>query len=99
MLSQIVNTNFAWDWGAVGLFGGAIYGVYQTVISSQIKSAVQDLKLTIQDRFATVEKDVAVNFAKHLSMVEDVRNLQNEMVQIQKDIAFRDGLRHSSSGG
>ena len=79
------------DWSAVGVIGGAIYATYQTITSAQIKNAVMELKLTIQDRFATVEKTIAVNYERHLTLAGSVKELQDQILQLQKDIAFRDG--------
>lgn len=79
------------DWASIGVIGGAIYTTYQAITNSQIKSAILELKLSIQDRFARIEKEVAINYERHLTLSGSVKDLQDQIIQLHKDIAFRDG--------
>lgn len=79
------------DWGSIGVIGGAIYATYQAFSTNQIKSAVLELKLAIQERLSVIEQRVAVNYEKHASLAGTVKELQDQIVQLHKDIAFRDG--------
>lgn len=80
------------DWTSVGVIGGAAYAVYQTLSTNQIKTAILELKLSIQERLSTIEQRVAVNYEKHATLAGTVKDLQDQIVQLHKDIAFRDGL-------
>lgn len=95
MLFPIAATNggAVLDWGAIGVIGGAIYSTYQVLTNNQIKNAILQLELAIQDRFAKVEREVAVNYEKFANVQQDVSQLQRDLIQVQKDIAFRDGLQ------
>lgn len=81
----------ALDWGSVGVIGGAVYTTYQAITNNQIKNAILELKLSIQDRFASIEKEVAINYERHMTLDGVVKSLQLEIIQLHKDIAFRDG--------
>lgn len=91
----MIDSSFSLNWGAVGVIGGAVYTTYQVLTNNLIQRAILELKLTIQDRFAKIEERVSVNYEKHLSLMESVRDLQMQIIQLQKDIAYRDGM-HSS---
>ncbi len=79
------------DWTAVGVIGGAVYATYQMVATNQIKSAVLELKLSIQEKISSIEQKVAVNYEKHATLAGSVKELRDEILQLHKDIAFRDG--------
>lgn len=87
----MIATPSSLDWNGVGVIGGAIYATYQVLTNNQIKNAVLELKLSISDRFARVEQAVAVNYERHLTLVGAVKDLQEQIIQLHKDIAFRDG--------
>lgn len=89
---MIVEASFLGvDWTSVGVIGGAVYALYQTFSTGQIKSAILELKLSIQERLSTIEQRVAVNYEKHATLAGTVKELQDQIVQLHKDIAFRDG--------
>lgn len=91
MLLLSVGDNIAINWEAVGVIGGAIYATYQVLTNNAIRGAVLELKLAIQDRFAKIEQTVAVNFERQLALERDVKELQRQILQTQRDIAYRDG--------
>lgn len=97
MLALLPSANLALDWGAVGVIGGAVFALYQIITSQAIKTAISELRLTIQDRFATVEKEVALNYERHLTLAGVVRDQAADIAQLQKDIAYRDGRNHSQT--
>lgn len=80
------------DWGAIGVIGGAVYTTYQALTNNSIKSAILELKLAIQDRFAKVEQDIALNFERHLTLSGTVKELQDQIVKLQNDLAYRDAI-------
>ncbi len=79
------------DWGSIGVIGGAIYATYQALTNNQIKNAILELKLSISDRFAKIEQDIAINYERHLTLKGSVEELQKEIIMLHKDIAYRDG--------
>lgn len=79
------------DWTSVGVIGGAVYATYQAFSTNQIKSAILELKLSIQERLSTIEQKVAVNYEKHASLAGTVKELQDQIISLHKDIAYRDG--------
>jgi hypothetical protein len=87
------------DWSAVGVIGGAVYATYQTITSNQIKSAILGLKLSIQDRFAEIEQKVAVEAQKHMTLEGSVKELKEQIIMLNRDIAYRDGQHQAHSGG
>ena len=68
------------DWGAIGVLGGAIYTTYQALTNNSIKNAILELKLAVQDRFAKVEKDVALSMERHLTLAGSVKDLEDKIV-------------------
>lgn len=80
------------DWGAIGVLGGAIYTTYQALTNNSIKNAILELKLAVQDRFAKVEQDVALAIQRHLTLEGSVKELEAQVIQLQKDIAYRDAI-------
>ena len=80
------------DWGSIGVLGGAIYATYQALTNSAIKNAILELKLTIGDRFAKIEQTVALGVERHTTLAGSVKELQDQVVQLQKDIAYRDAI-------
>lgn len=87
------------DWGAIGVLGGAVYATYSTVVNGQIKSAVQELKLEVLNRFGKIEQTVAVNYEKYLSLEASVRDLEKQVAQLKQDIAYRDRLHAKLPNG
>ncbi len=79
------------DWGSIGVIGGAIYATYQALTNNQIKNAILELKLSINDRFAKIEQDVAIHYDRHLTLKGSVEKIQEEIIALHKDIAYRDG--------
>ncbi len=79
------------DWGSIGVIGGAIYATYQALTNNQIKNAILELKLSINDRFAKIEQDVAINYERHVTLKGSVEELQKEVIALHRDIAYRDG--------
>lgn len=82
----------AFDWGAIGVVGGAVYATYQALTNNSIKNAVLELKLAIEGRLAGISQVVAVNFEKHLTLAGAVKDLEEEITKAHKDIAFQAGL-------
>ncbi len=79
------------DWGSIGVIGGAIYATYQALTNNQIKNAILELKLSISDRFAKIEQDVAIHYDRYLTLKGSVEKIQEEIIDLHKDIAYRDG--------
>lgn len=79
------------DWGSVGVIGGAIYATYQALTNNQIKNAILELKLSISDRFAKIEKDIAILYERHLALLGTIKDIDEQILQLHKDIAYRDG--------
>lgn len=86
------------DWTAIGVIGGGAYAVYQTVTTGQIRNGILELNISLQKELASLRQSVAVNYEKHATLAGSVKELQDQILQLHKDIAFRDGVISAKGG-